>query len=124
MEYILYLWQSPGKGNRLPEVFCVVSGLDAFAFYGKLLDHVEKRRISSSEHAEELLQAAYGKPLPDPGEEVWIQVTVRHGGIQNNSKNIFFLFSTQFDLEYSVCNIQKGISQKNVWEGFTRKTFY
>ena len=68
--------QPPGVGNRLPEVYCIVSDLGAFSLYGQLLESVEEKRAISVEHAEDLLRAALKTPLPAPGKEAWIRAMV------------------------------------------------
>ena len=69
-------YQPPGRGNRLPEVFCVVSTHEARPFYEQLLLAVERKRYMSMEHAQQLIQAAYAKPLPLPGKEAWVRSMV------------------------------------------------
>ena len=71
--------QPPGSGGeeRLPEVICVVSSLGgAWGLYGRLLAAAERKRSTSLDHVQELLEAAYGRPLPAPGREAWVRVTV------------------------------------------------
>ncbi|KAL8614128.1 hypothetical protein ACOMHN_026345 [Nucella lapillus] len=54
--------------SSLPEVLCIVSPVDGFNMYNKLLLEIEVRRSKSLKHAEELIEASFGRPLPSPGK--------------------------------------------------------
>ncbi|KAK2186329.1 hypothetical protein NP493_205g00004 [Ridgeia piscesae] len=60
-------------GQSQPEVLCVVSPVQMSSFYDQLLKAVEKKRENSLDHAKDLLQSAYGRPMPLPGDEAWIR---------------------------------------------------
>ncbi|KAI0228859.1 Suppression of tumorigenicity 5 protein [Lamellibrachia satsuma] len=60
-------------GQSQPEVLCVVSPVQAFSFYDQLLEAAERKRDLSLDHAKDLLQSAYGRPMPGPGKEAWIR---------------------------------------------------
>ncbi len=60
----------------MPEVLCIVSSLGSWQFYESLLKTLEQKRKESLDRATELMQAAYGKPLPRPGMEAWIRSMV------------------------------------------------
>ena len=64
---------SAEKKDRLPECYCIISKLQSWNFYNELLKQVQRKRFVSAEHAHELLQAAYGRPMPLPGQEAWIK---------------------------------------------------
>ena len=74
----MFICQPPGTGNRLPVVLCIVSALDAYMFYKRLLDEIREKYEISMDHAEILIQAAYATPLPDPGKEAWVISQVRY----------------------------------------------
>lgn len=57
----------------LPEVICIISPVDAFSMYNELLDAAEDRRHKSVDLAKELLSAAFGRPLPEPGKVVQVR---------------------------------------------------
>ena len=68
-------WLQPA-GQSQPEVLCVVSPVQAFSFYDQLLEAAERKRDLSLDHAKDLLQSAYGRPMPGPGKEAWIRAPV------------------------------------------------
>ncbi|XP_071120563.1 DENN domain-containing protein 2C-like isoform X3 [Mytilus edulis] len=57
----------------LPEVICIVSPVDAFSMYNDLLDEIEDKRQLSLTMAKELIVAAFGRPLPEPGKMVHVR---------------------------------------------------
>uniref|UniRef100_K1QQT9 Suppression of tumorigenicity 5 n=1 Tax=Magallana gigas TaxID=29159 RepID=K1QQT9_MAGGI len=57
----------------LPEVICIISPVDAFSMYNELLDAAEECRHKSLDLAKELLSAAFGRPLPEPGKVVQVR---------------------------------------------------
>ncbi|XP_052065291.1 DENN domain-containing protein 2C-like isoform X2 [Mytilus californianus] len=57
----------------LPEVICIVSPVDAFSMYNDLLDEIEAKRQLSLIMAKELIVAAFGRPLPEPGKMVHVR---------------------------------------------------
>ncbi|XP_061173444.1 DENN domain-containing protein 2B-like isoform X2 [Saccostrea echinata] len=59
--------------SGLPEVICIVSPVDAFSMYNELLDAAENCRHKSLDLARELLSAAFGRPLPEPGKLVQVR---------------------------------------------------
>ncbi|KAK3101747.1 hypothetical protein FSP39_006091 [Pinctada imbricata] len=59
--------------DHLPEVMCIISPVDAFSMYSELLDEVENCRHKSLDLAKELLSAAFGRPLPNPGDMVQVR---------------------------------------------------
>ncbi|XP_060072364.1 DENN domain-containing protein 2C-like [Ylistrum balloti] len=63
----------------LPEVICIISPIDAFSMYNELLDEIEQRRQHSLYHAQELIAAAFGRPMPSPGDVVHIRSLDEHG---------------------------------------------
>ncbi|XP_033753036.1 suppression of tumorigenicity 5 protein-like [Pecten maximus] len=63
----------------LSEVICIISPVDAFSMYNELLDDIEQRRQHSLYHAQELMAAAFGRPMPDPGKVVQIRSLDEHG---------------------------------------------
>lgn len=75
---VVFPFQPPGSCNRLPEVICVVSACDALGFYEALLVAAERRRCVSLDHASHLLQAAYAKPLPAPGQDTYIRALAKN----------------------------------------------
>ncbi|OWF47953.1 Suppression of tumorigenicity 5 protein [Mizuhopecten yessoensis] len=60
----------------LSEVICIISPIDAFSMYNELLDEIEQRRQHSLYHAQELMAAAFGRPMPSPGDVVHIRSLV------------------------------------------------
>ena len=72
----MFLPQPPGNGNRLPEVFCILSSLGSWQFYGELLNKLEQKRRVDLEKVIELIKVAYSRPLPQPGMEAWIRSMV------------------------------------------------
>ena len=54
----------------------MVSPVQMSSFYDQLLKAVEKKRETSLDHAKDLLQSAYGRPMPPPGDEAWIRAPV------------------------------------------------
>ncbi|XP_048727203.2 DENN domain-containing protein 2B-like isoform X3 [Ostrea edulis] len=59
--------------DGLPEVICIVSPVDAFSMYNELLDAAENCRHKSLDLSRELLSAAFGRPLPEPGKLVQVR---------------------------------------------------
>ncbi|XP_062582123.1 DENN domain-containing protein 2B-like isoform X2 [Saccostrea cucullata] len=59
--------------SGLPEVICIVSPVNAFSMYNELLDAAENCRHKSLDLARELLSAAFGRPLPEPGKLVQVR---------------------------------------------------
>ncbi|KAJ8299543.1 hypothetical protein KUTeg_023603 [Tegillarca granosa] len=61
----------------LPEVVCIISPVNASNMYNYLLDEIEKHRQVNLETAQELIAAAFGRPLPNPGNVVHVRTLVR-----------------------------------------------
>ncbi|KAK3598780.1 hypothetical protein CHS0354_020893 [Potamilus streckersoni] len=70
------------SGGKFPEVICIISPVDAFQMYNSLLEHIEKRRAVSLDHAQELIAAAFGRPLPNPGYTLHIKSLDEEGEMQ------------------------------------------
>ncbi|XP_046337065.1 uncharacterized protein LOC124118805 isoform X5 [Haliotis rufescens] len=68
--------------SNLQEVICIISPVDAFNMYNKLLDEIEKRRATSTDLAQELIAASFGRPLPGPGKVVNIRTLDKKGELE------------------------------------------
>ncbi|KAL8594866.1 hypothetical protein ACOMHN_016107 [Nucella lapillus] len=56
------------RDASLPEVICIISPINAFNMYNKLLSEIESRRFKSLDHAQEMIAASFGRPMPKPGK--------------------------------------------------------
>ncbi|KAL3842025.1 hypothetical protein ACJMK2_020094 [Sinanodonta woodiana] len=70
------------SGGKFPEVICIISPVDAFQMYNCLLEHIEKRRAISLDHAQELIAASFGRPLPNPGFTLHIKSLDEKGDME------------------------------------------
>ncbi|XP_046546111.1 DENN domain-containing protein 2B-like isoform X2 [Haliotis rubra] len=68
--------------SSLQEVICIISPVDAFNMYNKLLDEIEKRRATSTDLAQELIAASFGRPLPKPGKVINIRTLDKKGELE------------------------------------------
>ncbi|XP_076471126.1 uncharacterized protein LOC143301017 [Babylonia areolata] len=68
--------------SSLPEVLCIVSPVDAFNMYNKLLVEMETLRSKSLDHAQELMAASFGRPLPSPGKVCHIRCLDEAGNME------------------------------------------
>ncbi|XP_075066476.1 DENN domain-containing protein 2A [Mixophyes fleayi] len=62
-----------GKGNRLPEVYCIVSRLGCFNLFSKILDEVEKRRGLSPALVQPFMRAIIDAPFPALGKKISVK---------------------------------------------------
>ncbi|KAM6306915.1 LOW QUALITY PROTEIN: DENN domain-containing protein 2A-like [Podargus strigoides] len=62
-----------GKGNRLPEVYCIVSHLGCFNLFSKILDEVEKRRGISPALVQPLMRSVMEAPFPALGQTITVK---------------------------------------------------
>lgn len=70
------------RDSSLPEVICIISPIDAFNMYNKLLSEIEARRYKSLDHAQEVIAASFGRPLPSPGKVCHIRSLDDHGEME------------------------------------------
>ncbi|XP_025086035.1 DENN domain-containing protein 2A-like isoform X3 [Pomacea canaliculata] len=66
------------RDASLPEVICIISPVDAFNMYNKLLKEIESRRLKSMDNAQEIIAASFGRPLPKPGKVCHIRCLVNY----------------------------------------------
>ncbi|XP_077994755.1 DENN domain-containing protein 2C-like [Glandiceps talaboti] len=62
----------PGRGPRLPEVYCILSPVGCFSLYDKVLDEVDRRRIRTSANVLFFLEAITKTTMPRPGKSIEI----------------------------------------------------
>ncbi|KAG9485531.1 hypothetical protein GDO78_008551 [Eleutherodactylus coqui] len=62
-----------GKGQRLPEVYCMVSRLGCFNLFSKILDEVEKRREMSTALVSPFMRSVMEAPFPAPGRTITVK---------------------------------------------------
>ncbi|XP_006895750.1 PREDICTED: DENN domain-containing protein 2C isoform X2 [Elephantulus edwardii] len=62
-----------GRGQRLPEVYCMVSRLGCFNLFSKILDEVEKRREMSPALVHPFMQSVMEAPFPAPGRTITVK---------------------------------------------------
>ncbi|CAM2097799.1 DENN domain-containing protein 2A isoform X1 [Caretta caretta] len=62
-----------GKGQRLPEVYCIVSRLGCFNLFSKILDEVEKRRGISPALVQPLMRSVMEAPFPALGRTITVK---------------------------------------------------
>ncbi|XP_060565637.1 uncharacterized protein LOC132724716 isoform X2 [Ruditapes philippinarum] len=72
----------PKSPNKIPEVICIISPIDAFNMYNTLLEEIEKTRLVSLDAAQELIAASFGRPLPSPGQTETIRTLDEHGEME------------------------------------------
>ncbi|XP_045177331.2 uncharacterized protein LOC123537576 isoform X4 [Mercenaria mercenaria] len=72
----------PKSPNKVPEVICIISPIDAFTMYNTLLEEVERKRFVSLDAAQELIAASFGRPLPSPGVSETIRTLDQHGEME------------------------------------------
>ncbi|XP_070199365.1 DENN domain-containing protein 2A-like isoform X2 [Littorina saxatilis] len=70
------------RDASLPEVICIISPVDAFNMYNILLSEIETRRLKSLDHAQEMMAASFGRPLPKPGKVCHIRCLNESGDME------------------------------------------
>ncbi|XP_052220267.1 DENN domain-containing protein 2A-like isoform X2 [Dreissena polymorpha] len=75
----------PKSAERIPEVICIMSPVDAFTMYNELLMHIEEKRAISLHSAQELIAATFGRPLPQPGQTE----TIRTLDVEGEMETLF-----------------------------------
>ncbi|XP_052799651.1 DENN domain-containing protein 2B-like isoform X2 [Mya arenaria] len=68
--------------SKIPEVICIISPVEAFSMYNELLKHIEEKRQESLDSAQELIAAAFGRPLPQPGQTETIRTLDEEGELE------------------------------------------
>ncbi|XP_047246428.1 DENN domain-containing protein 2A-like isoform X3 [Girardinichthys multiradiatus] len=71
-----------GKGQRLPEVYCIVSHLGCFNLFSKVLDEVERRRALSPALVQPFLRAIMEAQFPAPGRTINIKTFLPGSGTE------------------------------------------
>ncbi|KAI5614641.1 suppression of tumorigenicity 5 protein [Silurus asotus] len=69
-----------GKGQRLPEVYCVISRLGCFDLFSKILDEVEKRRGISAALVYPFMRSLMESPFPAPGKTIKVKTFLPGAG--------------------------------------------
>ncbi|XP_076450251.1 uncharacterized protein LOC143286535 isoform X2 [Babylonia areolata] len=73
------------RDSSLPEVICIISPVNAFNMYNKLLSEIETRRFKSFDHAQEMIAASFGRPMPKPGKVCHIRALDEKGEMETIS---------------------------------------
>uniref|UniRef100_A0A1A8R4Z6 DENN/MADD domain containing 2A n=1 Tax=Nothobranchius rachovii TaxID=451742 RepID=A0A1A8R4Z6_9TELE len=71
-----------GKGQRLPEVYCIVSHLGCFNLFSKVLDEVERRRALSPALVQPFMRAIMEAQFPAPGRTISIKTFLPGSGTE------------------------------------------
>uniref|UniRef100_A0A087Y1L6 UDENN domain-containing protein n=1 Tax=Poecilia formosa TaxID=48698 RepID=A0A087Y1L6_POEFO len=71
-----------GKGQRLPEVYCIVSHLGCFNLFSKVLDEVERRRALSPALVQPFMRAIMEAQFPAPGRTINIKTFLPGSGTE------------------------------------------
>ncbi|KAM6979868.1 DENN domain-containing protein 2B isoform 1-T2 [Aplochiton taeniatus] len=69
-----------GKGQRLPEVYCVISRLGCFDLFSKILDEVERRRGVSAALVYPFMRSLMESPFPAPGKTIKVKTFLPGAG--------------------------------------------
>ncbi|KAK3533823.1 hypothetical protein QTP70_032165 [Hemibagrus guttatus] len=69
-----------GKGQRLPEVYCVISRLGCFDLFSKILDEVERRRGISAALVYPFMRSLMESPFPAPGKTIKVKTFLPGAG--------------------------------------------
>ncbi|CAH1787403.1 unnamed protein product [Owenia fusiformis] len=62
----------PDRKARLPEVYCIITPLGAFALYQQVLNEIEMLRYESLTRAHNFVNNVYSRPLPSPGKTITV----------------------------------------------------